>query len=544
MVTLRPRREDFVHNAPVKTTTAAFCSLAILLVAAAVRLPNLTAGYPYVNYVDEGNFLYPVSEMLRQHRWEPGWYLYPSLPLIATATAARLADPVRRTLRGGRSLADDLRSNNGMYDDLSPDLLIAGRVTSLLAGLGIVVLAGRLARRLAGPRAGLAAALLTAVAPPLVIRGAIASVDPFAAFFVLAVLLFAERLRTAVGERPGREAFAAGAMAGFAFAAKYPALLAGLVPLWIVLRSAPPEREKRRAKLRLLVLVAAGAASAAVVAMPGLLLHPRDAWAAILRQGVLYAGLTSPAPLWRQALVRAEWDLPYDHPELGAAFLLLALAGLVFAWRDRELSPAVQAWSLYAAAALLLVLRYPFHPFRNLLPLVAPACILVAILWDRLRARLAGPLQAAAVDAGAVILLAFFFVRPIAGYAWKRLHLRDSRAEAVEWLAPRLRPGDAVLVIRELAILPEELDRLPVRTFLAHWPRVTRAIANRHHRFLVASVPPPSGPYRLDPDSRAALLRDYEVRVQLGTDPTPQDDYWWHGNRQIVFVLERRAGPE
>jgi len=62
--------------APVKTTTAAFCSLAILLVAAAVRLPSLTAGYPYINYVDEGNFLYPVSEMLRLRRWEPGRYLY------------------------------------------------------------------------------------------------------------------------------------------------------------------------------------------------------------------------------------------------------------------------------------------------------------------------------------------------------------------------------------------------------------------------------------------------------------------------------------
>jgi len=90
--------------------TSVLSGLAVLLLAAAVRLPSLTAGYPYINYVDEGNFLYPVSEMLRLGRWEPGWYLYPSLPLMATATAARLGDPLRRTLRGGRSLADDLRS--------------------------------------------------------------------------------------------------------------------------------------------------------------------------------------------------------------------------------------------------------------------------------------------------------------------------------------------------------------------------------------------------------------------------------------------------
>jgi hypothetical protein len=525
MVALPPGPLHFVDNAPVKKTTAALSALAVLLLAAAVRLPTLTAGFPYMNYVDEGNFLRPVSEMLREGRWEPGWYMYPSLPLIATAAAARLSGRVH-----------DLRPLTEMYDDLSPDVLLAGRAMSLLAGLGIVLLAGRLAHRLAGPeagpRAGLAAALLTALAPPLVIRGAIASVDPYAAFFVLAALLFAERLRTA--ENPGREAFAAGAMAGFAFAAKYPAVLVGLAPLWIVLRSPRSIRDKSRH----LLLAAAGSALAAAAAMPGIVLHPRDVWGALLRQKELYVGLTSPVSLWHQAFVRAEWDLPYEHPELGFVFVLLALAGLALALRDHGLAPTVQGWSLYASVTLLLFSRYAFHPFRNLLPLVAPACILVALLWDRLRARLTRPLWA---DTVAVLLLAVLFLRPVIGYADERRHLRDSRAEAVDWLAPRLQPGDAVLVLKDLAILPGELDRLPAKVILAHWPRVPRALERRHHRFLVADAPPPEGSDALSPEDRAALLRDYEVRIRFGTDGTPQDSYWWHGNRQTIYVMERRA---
>jgi 4-amino-4-deoxy-L-arabinose transferase-like glycosyltransferase len=516
-------------------STNALPGLFLLLLAAAVRLPTLTAGYPYMNYVDEGNFLRPVSEMVRAGRWEPGWYMYPSLPLLATAVSARLYTPVRRALFDGRSLADDLRPVTGVYDDLSPELLLLGRVMTLLAGLGIVWIAGILGRRLAGPRAGWAAALLTALAPPLVIRGAIASVDPYAALCVLALLLFTERLRTT--GHPAREALAAGAMAGLAFAAKYPAVLAAVVPLWIVLRSGRTWKEKAR----LILLGAGGAAAAACLAMPGLLLHPADVWSAIERQRQLYAGLPPEAPLWRQALVRAEWDLPYEHPELGVLFLLLAAAGLAVAWRDRELRPAMQGWSIYAAATLLLFACCSFQPFRNLLPLVAPACILVAILWDRLRSRVAVTARRF-VDIAAVLLLAGVYARPVILYARDRLYLRDTRAEAVDWLAEHAGPRDDVLVIQELSILPAELGRLPARTFLSHWPRVPRALAVRHHRFILASVPSPAGRYPFDLAARVALLQTYSIRARFGDQPTPDDSFWWHGNRQAIYVLERR-GP-
>jgi hypothetical protein len=516
---------------PMKRAAAFLAALALLLLATAVRLPNLTAGRPYINYVDEGNLLHPVVPMLRHGRWDPGWYMYPSLPLIAVASALRIYDPFRRAAHGGRSLRDDLPPLSREYDILSPEILFVARMVNLLVALAVVALAGLLARRLAGPRAGWTAALLATLVPALAVRGAVAMVDPWAALFVLAALFFADRLRTA--SRPAADSLAAGAMAGFAFASKYPAVLIGLAPAWLLLRSGRPWREK----LRLLLFLAAGAAAGAVAAMPGLVLHPGAVWGALQRQGTLYQELASEAPLWRQALVRAEWDLPYDHPEIGAVFLLFALAGLIVSLRDRAIAPAIQGWALYATATILLFSLQSFQPFRNLLPLVAPACILAALLWARLSAKTSHPLRA---DAAGLLLVALLFGVPLAGYVRERLHLRDSRTEAVDWLALRLRPDDRVLVVRELQIQPGELARLPGRIDLRPWSGVLKSLRRRPVRFLVAGEPLVQGPGRLQPGDREALLQTFEARVRFGETPTPPDPGWWRGNRQIVYVLERR----
>jgi hypothetical protein len=521
----------------MKRAAALLAAVALLLLAAAVRLPNLTAGDPYINYVDEGNLLHPVVPMLRQGRWDPGWYMYPSLPLIAVASAARLYDPFRRAAHGGQSLRDDLQTSGREYDILSPEILFIARLINFFVALAIVLLAGLLARRVAGqergPRAGWTAALLAALVPALAVRGAVAMVDPWAALCVLAALFFTDRLRTdSPFGRLGRNALAAGAMAGFAFAAKYPAVLVGLVPAWLLLRSGRPWREK----LRLLLLLAAGAAAGAAAAMPGLVLHPGDIWTALQRQSLLYKELTS-VPLWSQALVRAEWDVPYNHPEIGAVLLLFALGGLIVALRDRDLAPTAQGWGLFAAATILLFSLQSFQPFRNLLPLVAPACILAALLWVRLRGRISRPLFA---DAAGLLLVAVLFGIPLAGYVRERLHLRDSRTEAVDWLAPRLRPNDRVLVVRELQLQPGELGRLPGRVDLRPWSGLLKNLRRKPARFLVAGEPPAQGPGRLQPGERQALLQAFEVRARFGEYPTPADPAFWRGNRQTIYLLERR----
>src|SRR5262249_38270082 len=84
--------------------------------------------------------------------------------------------------------------------------------------------------------------------------------------------------------------------------------------------------------------------------------------------------------------------------------------------RPRAPRPSPPVWSVTAAFPLILSPLQIFQPFRNLLPLVAPPCILVAILWDRLRGRLTRPVWA---DAAAALLLAAVFARPVAGYVWE-----------------------------------------------------------------------------------------------------------------------------
>jgi len=513
--------------------TAALPWIAVLLLAAAVRLPDVTAALPYMNYIDDGNYLHPVARMLRDDTWDPGWYLYPTLPLATVAAAARVLSPVYAAVHG-RTLRHDLPvGESTYYDDFEPvDLLLLGRFLALGVSLAGVLLTGLLARRLAGRRAGLLAAFAAALVPALVIRGAIATVNPYAVFFTLACLLFCDRLRDSL--HPGREATAAGAMAGLAFASKYPAVLVAVAFAATVLFVRAGFRER----LRLWGLGALGAVLAILAGIPPLLTHPQAVLAAVFRQGTFYSELPSPARFWEQIVHRAEWDLPYAHPELGWLFLLLGVAGLAAgAWRC-DVAGTIRAWWVYIAVTLAFYTRYGYQPFRNLLPLVPLLCVGLALLGAQVRERLPRPLWA---DAGACLLIAALFAPPVTGYALARLGHRDSRREAVDWLAARARPADTVLVLRELVILPSELARLRVTAAPMDLAQAREPILRGEPRFLILGEPTtPQGRPALGPGLRRQILGRYALRARFGEASTPPFPDWWHGNRQTVYVLERR----
>ncbi|HSS78149.1 MAG TPA: glycosyltransferase family 39 protein, partial [Thermoanaerobaculia bacterium] len=199
---------------------AAICALLVL--AAALRLPALPAGLPYMSYVDEGHVLHHALHLLAKRTWEPDNYYYGSLTLYLVAGAAVAWSPVYAAIHG-HPLSDDLSpSPPRYYDILEPvDLVVIGRLVTLFFSLGVVLLTGLLARRLAGPAAGFFAAWLAAWVPALVARSTIVNVNPLAAFFVLAALIFAEGARD--GRHGRRDAILAGAMTGLAAAIKYPA---------------------------------------------------------------------------------------------------------------------------------------------------------------------------------------------------------------------------------------------------------------------------------------------------------------------------------
>ncbi|HYG64207.1 MAG TPA: glycosyltransferase family 39 protein [Thermoanaerobaculia bacterium] len=507
--------------------------IAILLLAAAVRLTAVTAALPYMNYVDDGNYLHPVAQMLRSGSWDPGWYLYPTLPLAAVAAAARLYGPVYQA-EHGRPMREDLTPPGGdFYDVLEPvELLLIGRVLCLIVSVGAVLLTGLLARRLAGNRAGLLAAFAAALVPALVIRSGIATVNPYAVFFTLACLLFADRLRTS--SHPSREALAAGAMAGLAFASKYPAVLVSLSFAATVLfvRSGWGER------LRFWVLGGVGAVAGLVLGIPPLLTNPRGVLGGVFQQGTFYEELPSPSTFWRQTFHRAEWDLPYEHPELGWPFLVLGLAGLALGAFTRDISGTVRAWWVYILVALGLYTRYGYQPFRNLLPLVPLLCIGVALLAVRIRPRLPRPLWA---DAAGFLVIAALFGPPVTGYALERWRFQDSRKQAVDWLSAYTGPGDTVLVLRELAFLPGELGRLEAKIVPRRLEAARTPLLRAVPRFVLLGEPTnEQGRQAIGPAFRRRVLDRYEIRARFGEVNTPPFPYWWHGNRQIVYVLERR----
>lgn len=503
--------------------------IAVLLLAAAVRVPSLTAARPYMSYVDEGNYLHVSARMVRDGRWIPDEFLYPSLPITAVAAAARVYDP----RMGDRVLTRE----DGYYDVLEPfELLLLGRILSFLVGLGVVLIAGLLARRVAGPRAGYLAAFTAALLPALVARGGIAMVDPYATLFVTACLLFTDRTRTS--EQPAREALLAGAMAGLAFASKYPALLVSLSFALTVWLSRPAWRER----LRLWTIGAAGALGAAVLAMPGLVTVPRQVLGGIRRQSELYRELTSP-PLWPQVVTQAEWDLPLRGPELGWTFLALAVAGLAIALWDRRTRPSAAGWTLFLALTVVLYSRQSFTPFRNLLPAVPIACVAVAVLFERLSERWSSRLSWAGL--AGFLLVATLFGPQAVRFARERARFEDSRVQAIDWLAQNSRPGQTVLVLNELAILPSELGRLKGRNVGVHeWGPMQERLFGRRVRYLVITqMTTPEGRPLLSQEWIAKILERYEPRVGYGEEGAVSAPGQWHGNRQHIRVLERRRRP-
>lgn len=510
--------------------------LLVLAVATAIRLPALTAALPYMTYVDEGHVLHHVIHHLSVPTWEPDTYSYPTLPFYLVAGAALAWSPIHEALHG-RSLREDLSPlPYAYYDTLEPpELLLIGRLVTLAFSLGLVLLTGLFARRLAGPAAGLFAAWLAGLTPALVARSAIVNINPIAAFFVLAALWFAENAQD--GERPRRAALLAGAMAGLAGATKYPAALICLPVALAILLASAAWREKA---VRL--LLAGGAAIAAlVIAMPALVLRPEGVLGGLREMSLIY-GTQEGGSYWKQAVRRAEWDLPLEHPEVGIVFLILALAGLATALRDPRWSRTVWGWLLFGAATGLLVAPYKFRAFRNLLSLVPLACILVALLYAALRRRTRKPVW---LDAAAALLPVLLFAPAHHQYIRHQLRLEDSREQAIQWLARRAGPRDKVMIAEELAFLPHRVATLKSQTEVLRWRQAKRRIFDRRFHYIVlGEVPRPRGGMKIGASTRALLLENYQVATQFGGHGTPSWEGAFRGNQQVVYILERIPRPD
>ncbi|HEX4494177.1 MAG TPA: glycosyltransferase family 39 protein [Thermoanaerobaculia bacterium] len=520
----------------MKRWTSLVAGLAILVAATLVRLPALTAGLPYMSYVDEGHVLHHVAYLLEHHTWEPDTYAYPTLPFYLVAGTALAWSPVYARVHSQPFLDDLSPAPPEYYDVLEPpDLIVIGRLVTLAFSLGVVLLTGLLVRRLAGPAAGLFAAWLAALVPALVMRSTIVNINPLVVFFVLAALFFAERVRT--GDHPRRDAALAGMMAGFAGGTKYPAALVCLsVALAIVLaQSTWPE------KIRRLLLAGVAAVAALLLAMPALALRTANVLHSLREMDTVY-GLQEMGSYWDQAVHRAEWDLPVTHPEVGIVFLLLTVAGLVMALRDRRWRPAVLGWLLFAAATAMLVAPYKFRAFRNLLALIPLACALVALLYAWAREKLPRRML---TDLAAFLLPVILFAPALHEYGTVQLALVDSREQAIHWLRPRLQPNDRVLFMKELAFLPARIDTLPGKVQVRLWENARdRVIQHRDHYLVLGEVVRTDGRPRILGFLRGWILANYQVAAHFGSTGTPVVTGLFRGNAQTIYILKRVPRPD
>jgi 4-amino-4-deoxy-L-arabinose transferase-like glycosyltransferase len=508
--------------------------LAALLIGTLVRLPAVTAAYPYLEYVDEGHVLHPVERTLVTGRWDAGENNYPELPVLVIASACRMLSPLAGIWSAAPPL-DEVRADYLYYDQLQPpQLMLVGRSLSLLLSLGITLLAGLLARRLAGDVAGGVAALAAALLPALVFRGAIVIVDLYAVFFVLAALLLLAGV-----ERPdqlGRLA-AAGACCGLAAVSKYPAVLASLAIAAAVLLASWRWRDR----LRGLVVAGAGAVLAAAVVMPSLWRQPLYVWEKqFARQNRIYGELEI-GSYWQQAFERVEWDLPtLPYPEMGYTFTVLALAGLVLLIARPSSRRFGIGCTVFAAALISVYANYSFQAFRNLLPVAGLACVTAGVAVAAAGERLRRPRLTALAGVALLILL---FGPAARDYALDRARLVDSRRQALDWIAANPSARAPVLILAETAMADSELTRLPGRVRVARWQGARKTLRQGKPRFVVVpDIVGRKNEHLIPEAERTWLLERYQVRVSFGSEPAMIATTYWRGNRLRVWVLERREG--
>ena len=509
--------------------------LACLVLGFWLRWPSVTAAWPYSNYVDEAHILVRTFKIVQEGTWDPGWYQYPSLPMYLIAGAAYLLMPVYFLINGHPLQV----VNRYGYHDLVADssaVLVAGRIVTLLLSLGGVWLAARMARRLAGPEAGVLAALLATALPALVTRGGIIIVDTFAAFFVLASLNAA--MEIAMGARRPVFAVLCGLFAGWAFTSKYPsgAVILAVVPVALL---APVPWVRR---VEILAWSGMGLFLGMFTGMPAL----------FLRTGKVIEALR----------VLSEYYTFYKHgsyrrvvlfpTEVGIALVAISAIGLIILVVRRKTRVVCAGWLLYAALFLAAMLRSPYQPFRNVLPLILLGSVPAATLpW------VFGLRQRYAMLVSALVVVLSLAAPTPKLMKWWRTEVRrqDSRTQTVDWLATHVRPTDRIVVFRELAVARTELERIPgrvrelsaheaamaIRSGRANWVLTAPFCAGNEEGVDARKIPHYSA-FWVSPSLNnevSAALREVKPVTEIGETPPPFIPRIWHQNRMRISIYTR-----
>jgi hypothetical protein len=572
----------FSRSGPKHPMVYWICYAAILLVAVLSRFLPIRSSLPYSDYVDEGHVLHQTIDAFNRKSLDVYWYGLPALPAYSAGAALFLYGPIYRHFHGHRFQKDlpndrTVPSSKFNYDLITPvELIVAGRFVTACLSVASVVLAGVIARRLlkyrdgslargrrdayrphsqdgcapnlSNGRAGLLAMLLMAVCPALVTRGSIVIVDTFAAFFVLVTVYLCLRVRAArepeamaratclreatawqAGPWLQRNSLLAGMSTGLVFASKYPVASVGVVVMTVIV--ALPISWWRR--FQLMLVAGCGVLLGILVGAPMTFFKPAVVWHDVIENIRAYSAIHSPQGYFAQAI---------SMSELGVPLLLVGLAGIILMVRQRGTRVIAVSWILFALALTVLFANSSFRPFRSFLSLVPLLCIAAAIFfsalieWSRSWWRLG---IAIVLIGGCVASLGFSSFQQVE----RRMAHRDSRIQAVDWLQEHAKKEAAILVLRELAILPAELGRIGARITVVSWSEALTALESQRFDYVVtgeidlqhATDRAALSEYR---DRWNAKVADIAVQAEFGEVGMPVVPYVWRTNDERIVIVK------
>ncbi len=407
--------------------------IAILLLAASLRLYGIRQDLPFVYNPDEANIMARALSVARS--FDPGYYLYPSFFFYFLFAVMGFLFVVGKML--GRY--SDLSAFEARFFEDPTDFYLAGRLAVLLLALGTIVLLDRLATKHFGRVAGRAASFFTAVAYFHVRDSHYLKHDVPAGFLVVVFLWAADR---AISRKNLSAYVIAGVVLGVAFATHY--YLIFLAPAFVLGHLAYRGREGFTR------VVAAGAVSAVTFFLlsPFVILRLDTALEHMQanRQVVLDRSLSAGSGILPSLGLYTSFLL-----EQGLGYLLsaLVLAGFVLlGFRD------LRSLALWAAFPLMFLafVSYTFFAGRYMNPilpcLAAAAGVAVSAVFDRF-----GAAAATLLALGAGIQPLYY------GLQVDRLFASaDTRTLARDWALRNLPSGSTVALQSYSVPLPQSKE--------------------------------------------------------------------------------------
>ena len=448
-----------------------------LAVALALRVLGLRYGLPAVYNPDEvaimsralafakgdlnpHNFLYPTLYFYVLFAWE-------GLTALA-AVAVRAVDSFGAFQR--EFFVDPTR------------VYVAGRLLTALLGTATVVATFALARRLAGPAAGLAAAVAIAVSPLHVRDSHYVKHDvPVTLLIVLACLSYERLWRTFPAETGvfeevrGREVIWAGMITGLAFSTHYYAIFLAIPLAWSAARRAAGPAEA----MRRVALAAAASAAVFFLCSPFILVEPVTALRDIQANRQIVVDRAVGSLGYGATLARYAAMLVRDT--LGWPFVLCAALGAGAAFRD---DPKRTLWLLSFPVPFFFFIAGTYPASRYLIPLVPFLAVFAGIF-------VAGVARSS--PAGAAIVVPALAALPLITSVRTDLFIRqtDTRTLATRFIESHL-PAGATILTQPYSV-PLEPTAASLREAVARsgreMPTKTRFQAERN--------PYPSPAYRL-----------------------------------------------